>query len=66
MKPSNDPRSYRVCSNKLLRTGFAPKKNVKVAIQEIIQAYGEGKLVNKDVFYNLKWMQSMVDKKSAA
>ena len=25
-KPSNDPRSYRVCSNKLLRTGFAPKK----------------------------------------
>ena len=65
-KPSNDPRSYRVCSNKLLRTGFAPKKNVKIAIQEIIQAYGEGKLVNKDIFYNLKWMQSMVDKKSAA
>ena len=65
-KPSNDPRSYRVCSNKLLRTGFAPKKNVKIAIQEIIQAYGEGKLVNRDIFYNLKWMQSMVDKKSAA
>ena len=63
-KPSNDPRSYRVCSDKLLKTGFAPKKNVSTAIKEIIKAYSEGKLINKDIFYNLKWMQSMFNKKS--
>ena len=27
--PSNDPRSYRVNSDKLLATGFKPKKNVR-------------------------------------
>ena len=54
---SNDPRSYRINSNKLLKTGFSPKKNVEQAIDEIIIAYYSGKLKNEDNFYNLKWMQ---------
>ena len=29
IKPSNDPRSYSVCSDKFLATGFAPKRNVQ-------------------------------------
>jgi nucleoside-diphosphate-sugar epimerase len=33
---SNDPRSYRVNSDKLLATGFAPKKTVSGAIRENI------------------------------
>ena len=33
----NDPRSYRLDSSKLLKTGFKPKKTVSHAIDEIIQ-----------------------------
>lgn len=55
--PSNDPRSYRINSDKLLSTGFKPVKSVEIAIDEIIQAYRGGKLKNENRFYNLKWMQ---------
>jgi len=62
--PSNDPRSYRVNSDKLLATGFVPKKNVRIAIEEMIAAYNQGKLVDQDKWYNLKWMQKTVLKES--
>ena len=39
---SNDPRSYRINSDKVLATGFRPKKGVKDAIIEIIQNYNSG------------------------
>ncbi len=57
---SNDPRSYRVNSDKLLATGFKPKKKVENAIQEIVEKYRGGVLKNEDRFYNLKWMQETV------
>src|SRR5207249_4193087 len=31
IEPTNDPRSYRLCSDRLCGTGFVPKKNVAVA-----------------------------------
>ena len=34
---SNDPRSYRLNSDKLLRTGFKPSYTVQHAITEIIE-----------------------------
>ena len=55
--PSNDPRSYRVNSDKLLATGFQPKKSVEQAINEICQAYHAGLLKDEERWYNLKWMQ---------
>lgn len=55
--PSNDPRSYRVNSGRLLAAGFKPKKSVSLAIDEICAAYRTGKLVDGDRFHNLKWMQ---------
>jgi len=55
--PSNDPRSYRVNSDRLLATGFRPKYNVEEAIKEIVGMYRQGALKNEDQFYNLKWMQ---------
>ncbi|MCF6434696.1 SDR family oxidoreductase [Pseudoalteromonas sp. MMG022] len=58
--PSNDPRCYRINSDKLLATGFIPKKSVAVAIDEIIAAYQQGKLTDEDRYYNLKWMQREV------
>lgn len=56
--PSSDPRSYRLNSDKLLATGFRPKKTVGDAITEVIAAYQSGRLKNEDRYHNLKWMQS--------
>ena len=58
--PSNDPRSYRINSDKLLSTGFKPKKKVEDAIREIIEKYHSGKLKDEDHFYNLRWMEKTV------
>jgi len=57
---SNDPRSYRVNSDKLLATGFRPKKTVDDAIREIVDKFRLGLLKDEDRFYNLKWMQREV------
>lgn len=58
--PSNDPRSYRVDSRKILDLGFRPKKMVINAIEEICDAYKNGMLLDNDISYNLKWMQKTV------
>jgi nucleoside-diphosphate-sugar epimerase len=63
-KSSNDPRSYRVNSDKLLATGFRPKKTVEDAIREICDAYSLGKLKDEPQFHNLRWMQENVLKSS--
>ena len=57
---SNDPRSYRVNSDRLLATGFRPKKTVDDAIKEIIAKYRDGTLKDEDHFYNLRWMEKTV------
>ena len=54
---SNDPRSYRINSDKLLATGFMPKKKIEDAVSEMIVAYQSGVLKDIDRWYNLKWMQ---------
>src|SRR5689334_5181555 len=42
--PSNDPRSYRINSDKLVKAGFTPKKTVADAIREIIVKFQRGEL----------------------
>ncbi len=54
---SNDPRSYRQDSSKLLNTGFIQKYNVEDAIDEIISSYNAGNLEDSDNFYTVKWMK---------
>ncbi len=54
--PSNDPRSYRVDSSKLLNAGFNPKNTVSDAIDQIIVAYRRGDLRDEAHFHNLNWM----------
>jgi len=56
---SNDPRSYRVCSDKLLATGFAPKYKVLDAIKEIIDVFNSDKLTDDDKYYNIKTMKKL-------
>lgn len=58
--PSNDPRSYRVNSDRLLATGFRPTHTVEDAIKEIVGMYRQGALNDEDRWYNLKWMQATV------
>ncbi len=57
---SNDPRSYRINSDKLLATGYRPKKTVEGAIREMIEQYHAGILKDEDHFYNLRWMEKTV------
>lgn len=57
---SNDPRSYRVNSDRLLASGYKPKKTVEDAIRELVDKYRAGELVDDERFYNLKWMERTV------
>ena len=58
--PSNDPRSYRVNSDKLLATGFQPTKTVENAIDEICGAYRSGDLKDEERFHTLTCMKKTV------
>ena len=58
--PSNDPRSYRVNSDRLLATGFRPGKTVGDAIAEMVGMYRQGALKDDERWYNLKWMEKEV------
>ncbi len=57
VKPSNDPRSYRMNSDKLLGVGFRPKKSVDDAIRELVSKIREGQCRDEDQCYNVRWMQ---------
>ena len=57
VKPSNDPRSYSICSDKLLATGFKPKRTVQLAVREIAGAYRDGRLRDEPISYNVHWMR---------
>lgn len=57
VKASNDPRSYRQDSSKLLATGFKPTKTVANAIDEIAQSFNQGNLSDGDECYTVRWMK---------
>jgi nucleoside-diphosphate-sugar epimerase len=58
VKPdSADPRSYRLNSDRLLATGFAPRKNVAAAIGELARAYRDGTLVDRPNWHTVSWMK---------
>jgi Nucleoside-diphosphate-sugar epimerases len=56
---SNDPRSYRQDSTKLLSTGFSPKYSVDDGIDDVIKVYEDRKLNDSDEFYNIKSMKKI-------
>lgn len=57
VQPSNDPRSYAICSDKLLATGFAPTRSVQIAIREMAAAYRDGRITDEPICYNVTWMR---------
>ncbi len=56
---SNDKRSYRLNSDKLIATGFKKKYSVDFAINEIIKKYETNKIKGLDEFYTVKWMKKL-------
>jgi nucleoside-diphosphate-sugar epimerase len=58
VKPSNDPRSYRQDSTKLLNTGFVQMKSVSDAINEISTKLKNGEINDDDRWHTVKWMTS--------
>jgi nucleoside-diphosphate-sugar epimerase len=56
---SNDPRSYRQNSDKLLATGFTPRHTVDDAIDELIHHHRAGTLVETDQCYTVRWMKHL-------
>lgn len=56
---SNDPRSYRQDSTKLLETGFRPKRNVQTAIQDILQMLDSKKLIDDERWHTVNQMKSL-------
>jgi nucleoside-diphosphate-sugar epimerase len=57
---SNDPRSYRQCSDKLIETGFEQKFNIDNAIDEISNAFYNKNLIDDDSCNTVKWMKEKV------
>jgi nucleoside-diphosphate-sugar epimerase len=54
---SNDPRSYRQNSDKLLASGFLQKHTIGDAIDEISSKYQSGDLLESDQCYTVRWMK---------
>ncbi len=59
IKNTNDPRTYRLNSDKLLKTGFRKNFSVDYAINEIIEVYNKKKIKNNDKFFTVKWMKKL-------
>jgi nucleoside-diphosphate-sugar epimerase len=56
---SNDPRSYRQNSDKLLATGFVQTACVAKAIEDVTRKFRSGELVDKDEYYTVRWMKHL-------
>lgn len=56
---SNDPRSYRQDSSKILRMGFERKYSVKDAINDIIKLNKHKKINDQPINHTVKWMKKL-------
>ena len=62
-KDKNDPRSYRMSPEKLLkRTKFIPKYNVHRAIIDLKEKYENNLLLDDKKFYSVKWLKEKLNK----
>jgi len=61
--PTNDNRSYSICSRKIERElGFVPRRTVADAVGELARAFADGKIPNPltdSRYYNIKKMQEI-------
>lgn len=57
IKKSNDPRSYRLNSDKSKKIGFKYNFKTDDAIKDIIQLFKQKKIKNLKIFSNVMWMK---------
>jgi len=58
-KESNDNRSYRLDSSKLIRSGFNPKKGISDAVLELKEKYDSGMLFERDEWLTVRMMKNL-------
>jgi len=58
-KESNDDRSYRLDSGKLLATGFSPEKGIDDAISELKVKFENNELIEKTEWFTVKTMKQL-------
>ena len=63
---ATDPRSYRLCSDKLKETGFKPHYGYQEAIKELQEVFKLGELINSESCYNIKTMKKNMLAKDVA
>ena len=64
-KETNDPRSYRMNSDKLLAAGFCPQYRMMDAVSDFILAYAVGNLKDEESCYNIEVMKKKLLSKPA-
>jgi len=57
VEPSNDPRSYRQNSDKILNKGFKPKKKIDHAIKEIEENFIKNKIKFNKKFFRINTLK---------
>jgi nucleoside-diphosphate-sugar epimerase len=59
---SNDNRSYRLCSDKLLAAGFSPKHSVDEAVNDLTNAFKKGALKDGPETQSVQWLKKYYGK----
>lgn len=62
IKDKNDPRSYRLNSDKIQKIGFKYTKNYIDAIYELCEEYKNKKLKDRKNNFSLKWLKKILKK----
>lgn len=66
VEPTDDPRSYRICSDRALaQLGYAPKRTVDQAVGDLVQAFNTGRIpepLNDSRYYNIQRMREVLAK----
>lgn len=62
IKKSNDPRSYKLSSRKLINSGFKFKISLKEGIEELKKYFELGKIKNTKSAYSINWIKSKNNK----
>ena len=64
-KNSNDPRSYRLNSDKLIKSGFKPHFGINDAIKELTSRYKKNELIDNPKSYNINCSKRKLKNKSS-
>lgn len=57
VKKTNDLRSYRQNSDRVIKKGFKPEKKIEDAIKEIKMKFLEKKIINKESYYRINTLR---------